>query len=167
MRALTRALVAVELLALAAWMGGLATLGAVVAPLVFGIVPAPWSADAMTAVFRRFDVVCEACAVVVVAIEASLDFLRRPLTWLDGVRGACAVAAAWCGFVVATKVSPMIEALHRAGAVRGSGEDGLALDRAHHLAEALAKFELAALALLVVLVAFRPDPKLTVSSAEG
>ena len=45
----------VALLAIAVWLGGLLALGAVVAPVVFSMVSMPASADAMTTVFRRFD----------------------------------------------------------------------------------------------------------------
>ena len=73
--------------ALASGCGGFATLGAVVAPLVFGIVPAPASADAMTAVFRRFDSVAIVCAVVVLVAEGGHAVLRAP-------RRSCAVDVA-------------------------------------------------------------------------
>ena len=42
-------------LCLGLWVGGLVALGACAAPIVFHVVPAPMSGDAMGAVFRRFD----------------------------------------------------------------------------------------------------------------
>jgi uncharacterized membrane protein len=151
-----RALDAVGALAVAVWLGGYATLGAVVAPLVFGMVPAPTSGDAMTAVFQRFDRVALACAAVALVCEAGHAALRaRPLTRLDMSRAALLTLAAGVAVVVATVVSPRIVALHQAGAVRGSGAAGLELDAVHHAAERLAKHELAALVAALVLLAAR------------
>jgi putative copper export protein len=153
---LDSALEALSLLALAIWLGGLATLGAVAAPLVFGIVPAPASADAMTAVFRRFDTVSIACAVVVLLVEGAHGAIRRPLVRSDLVRGALVVAAAALAIIEATVVSPHIALLHAEGAVRGLGAAGLELDSVHHTAESLAKTELTLLVAALVLHAFRP-----------
>ena len=52
--------------AIGVWLGGLVALGAIAAPVVFAIVPMPASADAMTVVFRRFDLVAMACAAVAI-----------------------------------------------------------------------------------------------------
>jgi hypothetical protein len=149
------ALEAVALLAIAVWLGGFATLGAVVAPLVFGLVAAPESADAMTAVFRRFDSIAIVCAVVVLVVEGAHAALRRSLFRRDLARGAFAVGAAALAIVEATVVSPHIERLHREGAIRGLGQAGLELDAVHHLAESLAKTELTLLTVVLVLHAFR------------
>src|SRR5688572_13404979 len=84
---------AIYLLALALWLGGLVVLGAIVAPTVFRIVPAPTSADAMTVVFRRFDVIAIAAGVVALVSEA-LFALRGPKPLRsDLVRALFAIAA--------------------------------------------------------------------------
>jgi hypothetical protein len=151
-----RALDAVGGLAVAVWLGGYATLGAVVAPLVFGMVPAPTSGDAMTAVFQRFDRVALACAALALLCEAGHAVLRaRPVTRLDMVRAALVTVAAAVAVYVAMVVSPHIVELHQAGAVRGSGPAGLELDAVHHVAERLAKLELAALVVAFVLLVAR------------
>jgi putative copper export protein len=152
------ALEAVSLLALAVWLGGLVALGAVAAPLVFGIVPAPASADAMTAVFRRFDAFAIACGAVVLVVEAAHAALRQPLLRRDLVRGGLGVVAVVLAIVEATFISPHIERLHQGGAVRGVGEAGIELDRVHHLAESLAKAELLLVAAVLVLHALRGVP---------
>jgi hypothetical protein len=149
------ALEALALLALSVWLGGFATLGAVVAPLVFGIVAAPASADAMTAVFRRFDSIAIGCAVVVLVVEGAHAVLGRRLLRRDLVRAGLGVAAAALAIVEATTVSPHIERLHREGAIRGLGTAGLELDSVHHLAESLAKTELTLLVFVLVMHAFR------------
>jgi putative copper export protein len=145
------ALEALSLLAIAIWLGGLTTLGAVVAPLVFGIVPAPFGADAMTAVFRRYDSVAIACAAVVLVVEAAHARLRTPLLRRDLVRAGLGVVAATLAIVEATTISPHIERLHREGAIRGLGAAGIELDSVHHVAESLAKSELMLLAAVLVL----------------
>ncbi len=154
-KTLDATLEAIALLAIAVWLGGFATLGAVVAPLVFGIVPAPASADAMTAVFRRFDSVAIACAVVVLAVEGAHAILRRPILRRDLVRGALGVGAAALAIVEATVISPHIARLHAEGAIRGLGAAGLELESVHHTAEALAKTELALLVVVLAIHAFR------------
>ena len=57
----------VTLLALSLWLGGMIVLGAVVAPIVFSVLPLPTSADAMTLVFRRFDAIAVTSAAIVLA----------------------------------------------------------------------------------------------------
>ena len=158
-KALDSALEALSLLALAVWLGGFATLGAIVAPLVFGMVPAPASADAMTAVFRRFDSVAIVCAVIVLVVEGIHAVLRRPLLRRDLVRGGLGVAAAGLAMIEALVVSPHIERLHVEGAIRGLGAAGLELDRVHHIAESIAKVELALLVAVLALHAFRRRPE--------
>ena len=65
----SRALTALALAAVAVWVGGMLALGAIVAPVVFGMVAAPMSADAMTVVFRRFDRVALVCVVLLLLSE--------------------------------------------------------------------------------------------------
>lgn len=144
-RVVVGSIAAVQLLALAVWAGGLLALGAIVAPIVFRVVPAPTNADAMTLVFRRFDVVAMASAVVALVAEAAFAVRGGKVTRVDLLRGLCLVGAAGLAIAIGAWLSPAIADLHRAGAVRGSGEGGLALDRLHHLAEALAKGEIALL----------------------
>ena len=57
------------LLAAGVWLGGIVVLGAIVAPTVFGIVPAPTSADAMTVVFVSFDKIAMTAAAIVAVAE--------------------------------------------------------------------------------------------------
>ena len=154
----------VYLLAVALWAGGLTVLGAVVAPTVFRIVPAPTSADAMTVVFGRFDGIAMTCAAVALVAEATLAVRGGKVTRLDLVRGIAAVVAGALAIAVGAWLSPGIAALHRAGAVRGSGEPGLALERLHRLAETAGKGQLLLLVVVLVLVLVKvsrplPDTK--------
>jgi uncharacterized membrane protein len=143
MHAVRPALVTLALVALGLWMGGMVALGAIAAPVVFGMVPAPTSGDAMTVVFRRFDKLAIGCLIVVLAVEAALAVLRdRKIERLDLVRGGLATGAAAAAVYVAAFVSPQIEALHRAGAIRGFGSAGEQLDAIHQVAQRAGKLEL-------------------------
>jgi uncharacterized membrane protein len=146
------AVATIYVLAIAAWAGGLVVLGAIVAPTVFRIVPAPSSADAMTVVFGRFDAVAMTSAAIALVAEATL-FLKdgRPAR-LDLVRGGAAVVASVLAIVVGAWLSPGIAALHRNGAVRGLNEAGIELERLHRLAESAGKTQLALLLVVLVLL---------------
>jgi Domain of unknown function (DUF4149) len=143
-------LVTIALVAIGLWMGGMVALGAIAAPVVFHTVPAPTSADAMTIVFRRFDKLAIVCVVLVLVVEAALA-RQGPLTKVDLGRAFLAVIAAGCAITVGLFVSPKIEALHRGGAIRGLGPDGLALESFHRTAERLGTLELVIALLLVAL----------------
>src|SRR5437879_1887369 len=99
-RTVVAAIATVQLLALAVWAGGLLALGAVVAPIVFRVVPAPTSADAMTLVFRRFDVVAITCAAIALVAEASFAVRGGRVTRLDVVRGLTVAFAAGLAIAV-------------------------------------------------------------------
>jgi hypothetical protein len=156
MGALERALEALALVALAVWLGGLVVLGAAAAPLVFRIVPAPYAADAMTAVFQRFDMIAVGCAVLVLLVEVAHALLRRPLLRSDVVRASLACGATGLAIFLAMVVSPRIAALHQSGAIRGLGELGERLEATHRLAESVAKAELGVLVIVLALHATRP-----------
>lgn len=143
---------AFEAIAFALWMGGLVALGAIAAPAVFGIVPAPGSADAMTVVFRRFDRVAMVCAAVALVAEAAFAS-RGGRIGRDGVaRGVAVMVAAALAIVTGTWLSPTIEALHRGGAIRGLGDAGEKLERIHRWAEMAGKAELVLVAVALVLL---------------
>jgi Domain of unknown function (DUF4149) len=151
----------VAVMALAVWIGGLVALGACAAPLVFKIVPAPLSGEAMGAVFRRFDGIAISCAVIVLGCEAVRIWVREgAATTSERLRGLLAVTAAGAAIYGGVELSPSIVALHAAGAVRGFGENGVKLDRIHDLAEAVAKVEVTVgFFLLALQVSTLPRPK--------
>jgi hypothetical protein len=142
---------AIAMLAVALWLGGLVALGALVAPVVFSRVSMPYSADAMTVIFRRFDLVAMGCAAALLATEAVRAIARLPFTRLDHLRAGVSALAAAAAVYEGTAVSPRIAGLHAAGVVRGMGEAGLQLSRLHDLAELLGKTEVVLLAVVVVL----------------
>ena len=146
------AVAAIYVLAIVAWAGGLVVLGAIVAPTVFRIVPAPSSADAMTVVFRRFDAVAMTAAAIALVAEATLFLKDGKPARLDLTRGGAAVLAGILAILVGAWLSPGISELHRNGAVRGFGESGIELERLHRLAEAAGKGQLALLLVVLVLL---------------
>jgi putative copper export protein len=139
------------LLAIAVWLGGLVALGALAAPVVFAIAPFPQNADAMTLVFRRFDLVAMSCGAVLLATEALRPTLRMRFAPVDHARAALSVVPAALAVYEATRVSPRIAELHAAGAVRGVGAAGVELARLHDVAEACGKAQLFLLAAVVAL----------------
>ena len=143
------------LLAAGIWLGGILVLGAVVAPTVFGIVPAPTSADAMTIVFTSFDKIAMTAAAIIAVCEVVGTRARgaKSPTRIDVVRLAVIGVAGGLAVVQGLWLSPTIVALHRAGAVRGSGELGMKLDRFHSWSETCGKTESLLLVALVVLLA--------------
>lgn len=152
------------LVSIALWVGGMIALGAIVAPVVFNMVPSPTSADAMTVVFRRFDKVAVACIVTVLLTEAVQAIVRRPLGRIDVARMTLTVLGGALVVWQATVISPEIEALHVAGAIRGLGEAGLRLEATHKLAELGGKLQalcaVVLIALHVMTPAAAPDARL-------
>lgn len=140
------------LIAVATWLGGLVVLGVIVAPTIFGNVSMPASADAMTLVFQRFDLVAMSSAAVLLATEAARVLARVRFTRLDHARAGAGALAAVAAVVEGESISPRIAALHASGALRGRGADGLELDRLHHLAELLGKSEVLLLVVVVALL---------------
>ena len=144
------------LVSIALWVGGMIALGAIVAPVIFNMVPSPTSADAMTVVFRRFDKVALACIVTVLLTEAAQALVRRPLRRLDVARMALTVLGGALVVWQATVISPEIEALHVAGAIRGLGEAGLKLEATHRLAELGGKLQALCAVVLIALHVMTP-----------
>jgi len=148
--AIRRVTSVVALLAIAVWLGGLVALGAIAAPVVFSIVSLPTAADAMTVVFRRFDIVAMTCAAVILVSEA-LRALGGRFDRVDIARWVVSLVAAVAAVVEGTEVSPRIAALHSAGVSRGLGSGGMELARLHGVAELLGKAQVSFLAVAVAL----------------
>ena len=151
-RSVRVAVATIYVLAIAAWAGGLVVLGAIVAPTVFRIVPAPSSADAMTVVFGKFDAVAMTSAAIALVAEATLYLKDGKPTRLDLARGGAAVISGLLAILVGAWLSPGISQLHRNGAVRGLNDAGIELERLHRLAEAAGKAQLALLLVVLVLL---------------
>jgi hypothetical protein len=158
MTTLARVTSVVATLALALWLGGLLTLGVLVAPVLFTQVPIQGAATAMTVVFQRFDLVAMSCAAALLGTEAARAIARVPFARIDHARAGVSVLAAAAAVCEGTFISPRIAALHAAGVVRGAGDAGLELSLLHDRAELLGKTEVALLVAVVVLHAFSRSP---------
>lgn len=151
MLTIQRAAATVALLAVGVWLGGLVVLGAIAAPLIFSRVSFPSNADAMTAVFRRFDLLAMSCAAILLASEAVRAVVRPSFAPLDYARAGTSILAASLAVFEGTHVSARIAELHAAGAVRGLGGDGMELSQLHDWAEWCGMAQIGLLAAVVVL----------------
>ncbi len=160
MRRLVFPLTVLSVLALGLWSGGLVALGAIAAPLVFGIVPMPDAADAMAAVFARFDQLVIGLALTLLVSDGVLLLARRGqvFDWLDRLRPLATIVLSLLGIGEAMYITPRIAGLHAAGAVRGVGDSGMRLDQLHGVAERLGKGQLLLALLLVILHLRALDP---------
>jgi hypothetical protein len=148
--AIVRVVSVVTLLAIAVWLGGLIALGALAAPVVFAMVSLPTAADAMTVVFRRFDVVAMTCGVLILMSEA-VRALGARLGRADIARVTVSAAAAAAAVVEGTQVSPRIAELHAEGVSRGLGAAGIELAHLHGIAELLGNAQVVLLATAIAL----------------
>jgi hypothetical protein len=141
----------VALFAIAVWLGGLLALGAIAAPVVFSMVPLPTAADAMTVVFRRFDLVAMTCGAVVLLSEAARAVALAPFSRRDVARAGVSALAAAASVVQGMHVSPRIAELHAAGVSRGLGAEGRELAHLHDLAELYGQGQVILLAVAIAL----------------
>jgi Domain of unknown function (DUF4149) len=136
-----------------AWVGGMVALGVCAAPFVFRLTPAPFSGDAMSAAFTRFDQLALGAAVVLLGAEVARTWAagRRSIGRAARVRRVLAMLLAGCAAYIGLALTPRIAGLHREGVRRGEGELGMELEITHRRAEAVGKVEVLLGAALVVL----------------
>ncbi|WP_437742309.1 DUF4149 domain-containing protein [Sorangium sp. So ce302] len=151
-----RVAASVAALAAGAWVGGIVALGACAAPFVFRLAPAPFSGDAMSAAFARFDQFALGAAVILLGAEVARTWAayRQGAGRAARVRRVVAMVLAGCAAYVGLALTPRIAALHREGVRRGEGELGMELERVHRRAELVSKSEVFLGASLVLLHVF-------------
>jgi hypothetical protein len=146
----------VAVLSAGIWVGGMIALGACAAPFVFRMTPDPFSGDAMSAAFARFDQIALGAAVLLLGAEVAR-------TWAAGPRGRrlaararrlLAILMAGSAVYLGLVLTPQIAELHRAGVRRGAGPQGDVLEQIHKRAEAIGKAEVAFGVALVALHIF-------------
>ena len=146
---LRRLVLALRVYAVGLWLFGWVVLGALVAPVQFRTVPAPYAAEAMTTIFRRFDSLALACAAIVwmtdVLLSSSGD--ARVRTAKRSVSAIATIALLVESFIIA----PRIDELFHAGAIRGLGPEGETLNAWHRAAEGAGKLQVLTLFLLMAL----------------
>jgi hypothetical protein len=158
----------VALVALTVWIGGLLTLGAIVAPIVFSAVPFQTAADTMTVVFSRFDKVAMGAAAVVLgteAMRAHVEQREAGMTTGHVVRLVVSLVLAAMAVAEGLWVTPEIAGLHAEGAVRGVGEAGMRLATLHSAAEHLGQAQ-ALLAVVLIALHFTTLPAPVVAREE-
>jgi hypothetical protein len=133
--------------------GGMVALGACAAPFVFRLTPAPYSGHAMGSAFARFDQIAIGASILILAAEIVRTWAagRRARSVLARVRRVAAILMALSASYIGLSLTPRIIDLHRAGAVRGSGPEGQALEAVHARAELVGRVETVAAVALVFL----------------
>jgi hypothetical protein len=152
---------ALQALGLSLMIGGLLALGAFTAPVLFKQFARPEAGTAMALIFRRYDVVLLAGAVLVMLGELlRLWFSGRSFGetlaggWLQGFRMGALVALLVCIFYGTLHVNPRLETLQKAG-VYGHGAQAVQEFQAlHKRSEQVAKFQLSLAVVLLVLTPF-------------
>jgi uncharacterized membrane protein len=102
-------------LAVCAWVGGHAALGAFAARIVFAEAPRPIAAQAMSRVFHEFDGVIDAAVAVLLVAGVIRLFtigLRRRVDWVAAIAAALLIVL---GLFEVSWVHPQIEQLFHAG----------------------------------------------------
>ena len=126
------AVVTLYVLGLGVWASALLVAGAIVAPVVFRVVPSPTSGDAMAIVFQRIDKAALGLSVLLVACEGTLAVLRRKLERSDIVRMVLLALMVGGALAETLYYTPQIAALHLAGITRDTSPGGLRMDELHH-----------------------------------
>ena len=141
-------------LAVVAWVGGLATLGAYAARILFRDLPRSLAAPTMNTIFRSFDTL-----IVVSLVVLTLATLVR--WWAVGVRGradrialAASAALIVLGMLDVAFVHPRIEEMFRAGRTLEPGFAAL-----HKLSSRSANLQIVCAALLLGAYAFGRSDK--------
>jgi hypothetical protein len=103
-----------SLMAMVAWVGGHAALGAFAARIAFRSLPRPLAAQTMTQVFHEFDLVI-AAAIGVLLISAVLGVWARGGSTASQVRLGLELGLCALGVFELADVHPRIESLYDAG----------------------------------------------------
>jgi hypothetical protein len=106
---------ATSALAVTAWVGGTAALGAFTARIVFRDLPRALAAPTMSTIFRSFDGVVVACVLVLALATAVRLFALGVRGRADRVALVAAAALVVLGALDVGWVHPQIEAMFRAG----------------------------------------------------
>jgi uncharacterized membrane protein len=129
-----------ELLGLAFWVGGMVTLGALVAPAVFDIVkPVQMAGDAMSIVFRKFNGGLVYVCVMLVAVGfTGKIILTRHKDRSQWIEGAMLLMMILTGLYIGAILGPKMQDLRHIRAQDPSNTGAVVeFDRGHRLSERL------------------------------
>lgn len=140
---------------LALMIGGMLALGAFTAPVLFKTMARPEAGEAMTVIFRRYDIVLLVSVLLVLAGEALRVWAQGGMPVLglwSGVRYGVLTLLVACTLFSTLKINAQIESAQKAGiAATASVEEVRKFNKVHTLSEKLYKLQLyLALALLVM-----------------
>ncbi len=133
-------LVSLELIGLGLWIGGMLTIGALVAPIVFNrVTPVELSGEVMSLVFRRFNGGLVYGCIVLVVIgylgKLALNPARPRSRWIEGGLIALMVAA---GIYIGAVLGPRLQELRQFRLSDPSnGPAVVQFDKAHKASERL------------------------------
>ncbi len=129
-----------ELLGLALWIGGMVTLGALVAPAVFdNVKPVQMAGDAMSLVFRKFNGgLVYICLVLVAAGFTGKTFLTRRRDRFHWIEGGFITVMILIGLYIGAILGPKMQDLRQIRSHDPSNTGAVvAFDRGHRLSERL------------------------------
>lgn len=129
-----------ELLGLGLWVGGMITLGALVAPAVFDTVkPVQLAGDAMSIVFRKFNGgLVYICAILVAVGFTGKTFLTRHKDLSQWIEGGMLLVMILTGLYIGAILGPKMQDLRQIRAHDPSNTGAVVeFDRGHRLSERL------------------------------
>lgn len=147
---------AVQMLGLSLLIGGMLALGAFTAPVLFRTFPRLEAGEAMTVMFRRYDIVLLAGLGMILVGEA----LRLVATgvpsigFLAGLRYGTMAALTGLMLFSVFNINAQIEAMQKAGVRHGASEESKKFTATHQLSEKLYKIEMSAAVLILLLTPF-------------
>jgi hypothetical protein len=125
-----------EGLALCLWLGGLIAVGALVAPVAFGVLSRPEAGRVVGECFRRLNLIGFACGgALLLALLLEAAVLRRAHARLRAARAALVLAAIALGLYLGVRLFPEMNALRAAGS-------SPAFQRLHHLSAQLLSLQM-------------------------
>ena len=147
---------AAQMLGLSLLIGGMLALGAFTAPVLFKTFPRAEAGEAMTVMFRRYDMVLlVGLGMILIGEVLRMVAAGMPhLSFLSGLRyGTLALLTGLMLFSI-LNINAQIESMQQAGVRHGATEEGRQFTQTHQLSEKLYKIELMAAALLLILTPF-------------
>lgn len=147
----------IQMLGLALMVGGMLSIGAFSAPVIFKHVARPEAGEILTTIFRRYDNVLIAALIMVVVGEVLRIMASSGFQWqapLPLARYAVMTAMIVMMLFSIFKINADIEAMHKAGIGYGATAEGQKFLQTHELSEKLYKTEMFGAVILILLTPF-------------
>ena len=145
----------IQMLGLALMIGGMLSIGAFAAPVIFKQVARPEAGDILTTIFRRYDKVLVIALIFVVLGEAfRVLSVQTAWTTLPLVREVVLVVTVLLLAYSLFGVNAKLEAMHKAGVGYGATAEGQEFLKVHKLSESLFKTEMMGAVIIMLLTPF-------------